>query len=90
MFKYMQEECSKYNIDFNLQIEGNIYHLIHNIIPKNKLETLIGDHLRDAINAVNINVYLYIIICWLVSALIASISWFLVEKPILNKVNKTK
>jgi len=42
------------------------------------------------VNAVNINVYLYIIICWLVSALIASISWFLVEKPILNKVNKTK
>lgn len=53
MFKYMQSECYKNNIEFKLKIIGNIYPLINNIIPKNKLETLIGDHLRDAINAVN-------------------------------------
>lgn len=53
MFKYMQSECSKNNIEFKLKIIGNIYPLINNIIPKNKLETLIGDHIRDAINAVN-------------------------------------
>lgn len=53
MFKYMQTECSKYNIDFKLQVEGNIYYLINNIIPKNKLETLIGDHIKDAIIAIN-------------------------------------
>ncbi len=53
MFKYMQEECYKSNIDFKLQIEGNIYYLINNIISKNKLETLIGDHIKDAIIAIN-------------------------------------
>lgn len=53
MFKYMQSECSKNNIEFKLKIIGNIHPLINNVIPKNKLETLIGDHLRDAINAVN-------------------------------------
>ena len=55
MFKYMQTECKNNNIEFNLTIMGNIHSLVHNIIPKNKLETLIGDHLRDAINAVNIS-----------------------------------
>lgn len=54
MLKYMQSECSKNNIEFKVKIIGNIYPLINNIIQKNKLETLIGDHLRDAINAVNI------------------------------------
>lgn len=54
MFKYMQSECCSNNINFNLKIMGNIHYLVNNIIPKNKLETLIGDHLRDAINAVNL------------------------------------
>lgn len=54
MFKYMQKECNEKNIKIDLKVEGDIYHLINNIIPKNKLETLIGDHIRDAINAVNI------------------------------------
>lgn len=53
MFKYMQSECNKNKIEFKLKIIGNIHPLINNIITKNKLETLIGDHLRDAINAVN-------------------------------------
>ena len=55
MFKYMQKECFNNKIRFKLKIEGNIYYLINNIISKNKLETLIGDHIRDAINAVNNN-----------------------------------
>lgn len=53
MFKYMQKECYDNNIEFNLKISGNIYYLVNNIIPKNKLETMIGDHIRDAIIAVN-------------------------------------
>lgn len=53
MFKYMQTECYNNKIDFKLQVEENIYQLVNNIIPKNKLETLIGDHIRDAIIAVN-------------------------------------
>lgn len=53
MFKYMQNECFKFGIGFNLQVIGNIYYLINHFIDKNKLETLIGDHIRDAIIAVN-------------------------------------
>lgn len=53
MFKYMQSECKQNNIDFKLKINGNIHHLVNTIIPQNKLVTLIGDHLRDAIIAVN-------------------------------------
>ena len=53
MFKYMQTECKKNNIEFKLQINGNIHHMINQIIPKDKLVTLIGDHLRDAIIAIN-------------------------------------
>ncbi len=53
MFKYMQSECIKNNIDFKLKIEGNIFPLINNIIEKDRLVTLIGDHLRDAIIAIN-------------------------------------
>lgn len=53
MFAYMQSECNKNKIEFILKINGNIYHLINNIIAKNRLVTLIGDHLRDAIIAIN-------------------------------------
>ena len=53
MFKYMQSECKKNNIEFKLQINGNIHHMINQIIPKDKVVTLIGDHLRDAIIAIN-------------------------------------
>lgn len=53
MFKYMQIECIKNNIDFKLKIEGNVYPLINNIIEKDRLVTLIGDHLKDAIIAIN-------------------------------------
>lgn len=53
MFKYMQSECEKNKIELKLQINGNIHHMINQIIPKDKLVTLIGDHLRDAIIAIN-------------------------------------
>ena len=53
MFKYMQDECEKNDINFRLKINGNIYYLINNLIEKSKLETLIGDHIRDAIIAIN-------------------------------------
>lgn len=53
MFKYMQSECLKNNIEFNLKINSNIYHLVNNIISQERLVTLIGDHIRDAIIAVN-------------------------------------
>jgi len=53
IFKYMQSECQKNNIKFNLQINGNINYMVNNIVSQNKLETLIGDHIRDAIIAIN-------------------------------------
>ncbi len=53
MFKYMQTECDKNNIEFRLKIVGGIFPLVNHIIPKNKLETMIGDHIRDAIIAIN-------------------------------------
>lgn len=53
MFKYMQAECKKNNIEFNVKINGNIHYMINNLIKANKLVTLIGDHIRDAIIAVN-------------------------------------
>lgn len=53
MFKYMQSECYKNNIDFKLQVNGNIHHLVNTLISKSKLETLVGDILRDAIRAVS-------------------------------------
>lgn len=53
MFKYMQSECNKNKIEFKLKINGNIQHMINKIIPQNKLVTLIGDHIKDAIIAVN-------------------------------------
>lgn len=53
MFLYMQSECKENGIEFLLQINGNINYLINNIIDKTKLVTLIGDHLRDAIIAIN-------------------------------------
>lgn len=52
MFKYFQNEANKNNIDFNVIINENIEDLLK-IIDKPKLETLIGDHLKDAIIAVN-------------------------------------
>lgn len=53
MFSYMQSECTKNGIEFILQINGNIHYLVNNIINKTRLVTLIGDHLKDAIIAIN-------------------------------------
>ena len=53
MFKHMQSECDSKKIQFNLKINGNIYHMINNKIPQSRLVTLIGDHLRDAIIAID-------------------------------------
>ncbi len=53
MFRYMQTECEKNDIDFKLQVSGNIVHMTNKIIPSNKLATLIGDHIRDSIIAIN-------------------------------------
>lgn len=52
MLKFMQSECEKNNIDFNLQINENIHYMINNLISKEELEILIADHIKDAIIAI--------------------------------------
>lgn len=49
----MQAKCVENNIDFQLQINGNIYHMTNNYIAKEDLEILLADHIKDAIIAIN-------------------------------------
>ena len=53
MLLYMQSECIKDNIKFELQVVGNIHYMINNLITENDLEILIADHIKDAIFAIN-------------------------------------
>ena len=53
MFLYMQSECIKDNIKFELQVLGNIFYMINNLILENELEILIADHIKDAIIAID-------------------------------------
>ena len=53
MLKYMQSECVKNKIDFQLQINGNIHHMINKYIEKEDLEILIADLIKNAIIAIN-------------------------------------
>lgn len=52
LLDYMRREAEKSKIEFKLQIEFDIKEIIENKIPKNKLETLLTDHIRDAIIAI--------------------------------------
>ena len=53
MLATMQAECEKNNIDFSLQVNGNIHHMINNLISKEELAILLADHIKDAIIAIN-------------------------------------
>lgn len=53
MLSYMADEARKHNIHFDLKINDNINYLIENIISQDKFETLLGDHIKDAIIAIN-------------------------------------
>ena len=52
MLKYMQSECKKNNIEFELQLKGNIHYMTNNLIAKEDLETLLADHIKNAIIAI--------------------------------------
>lgn len=52
MLSYMQSECSKEKIDFQIQLSGNFHHMINNYIDKEKLEILLADHIKNAIIAI--------------------------------------
>lgn len=53
MLEYMQSECKKSKIDFELQIKGNIHYMTNNLITREDLETLLADHIKNAIIAIN-------------------------------------
>lgn len=52
LLEYMKTQAIREKIDFNVELHGDINYMIKNIIPKNKLETLIADHVKDAIIAI--------------------------------------
>ena len=53
LFNHFADKCMEDNIAFTLRVNGSIPYMVENIIEQSKLETLIGDHLQDALNAVN-------------------------------------
>ena len=53
MLKYMQSECNANKIEFELQLKGNIHYMTNNLIDKKDLETLLADHIKNAIIAIN-------------------------------------
>ena len=52
MLSYMQSECVKNKIDFQLQLSGNIYTMINHHVSKEELEILLADHIKNAIIAI--------------------------------------
>lgn len=53
MLAYMQSECIKNKIDFDLKINGNIYHMTNKYVEKENLEILLADLIKNAIIAIN-------------------------------------
>lgn len=53
LFGYFSAQCIDSKIDFNLKVSGSIPYMVESVIPQGKLETMIGDHMQDALIAVN-------------------------------------
>lgn len=53
MLEYMKSEAIKYGIDFTLKVNDSIRPLIDKYITEDQFETLLGDHIKDAIIAIN-------------------------------------
>lgn len=53
ILKYMKAECERNNINYQVQIRGNLYHMTNNYISKEDLEILLADHIKNAIIAIN-------------------------------------
>lgn len=53
IINYLNAQANKDNIEFDLEINFEISCLVDNAIPQNKLETLIADHIKDSIIAIN-------------------------------------
>ncbi len=53
LFKHFAEKYADAAIDFRLKVNGSILYMIEHIITQSKLETLVGNHLQDALTAIN-------------------------------------
>ena len=53
LLEYMKLEAEKSKIGFELKVNFDINEIIDNKISKNRLETLLADHIKDAIIAIN-------------------------------------
>lgn len=53
IIEFEREKCIENNIEFHVQVIGNVYYIINNIISQDQLEILIADHVKDAIIAIN-------------------------------------
>lgn len=53
LLEYMKQEAKKDKISFELKIDFDINEILETKIPQNKLETMLADHIRDAIIAIN-------------------------------------
>lgn len=53
MLEYMRNEAVKHDIDFTLKLSDSIKPLLEKYISEDKFETLLADHVKDAIIAIN-------------------------------------
>ena len=53
ILEYMREEAEKNNIKYDFKTNANINYMVENIIDQSKVETLLADHIKDAIIAIN-------------------------------------
>lgn len=53
LLEYMKQESEKDKIDFKLNLDFDINEILKTKIPQSKLETMLADHIRDAIIAIN-------------------------------------
>lgn len=53
MLEHMNNQAKKNNISFEVEVNYNVKDITENIINQSKLETLLADHINDAIIAIN-------------------------------------
>ena len=53
LLEHMSTEVTKSNISLDLKINASINYMVEDIISESALETLLGDHIKDAIIAIN-------------------------------------
>ena len=53
LLEHMSTEATKSNISLDVKINASLNYMVKNIISESALETLLGDHIKDAIIAIN-------------------------------------